>query len=114
MEEIENGKSVNGKSTYVNWVSGGGWMQRSNNSQNNPQHLGSGQNNQNAGVLQGQPQRNGSRAFWNVLENLFRKHEERIKNSKSHSLKEKDAQYLELAKNPERNEAKLREMVDEA
>ena len=39
-----------------------------------------------------------------------------IPNSKkvSNSLKSKDTQYLELAKNPEQNEAKLREMVEEA
>lgn len=86
LEEIKNGESVNGKSAYVNWVSGGGWMQTVNNSQNNLGNLGSGQNNQNAGVLQRQSQRNGSRAFWNVIENLFRQQE--VNNDKANfSLK---------------------------
>jgi hypothetical protein len=76
LEERKNGESVNGKSAYVNWVSDGGWMQNVNSSQNNLTNLGRGANNQNVGVLQRQSKRNGSRAFWNVLENLFRQQEQ--------------------------------------
>lgn len=72
LEEIKNGESANGKSAYVNWVSGGGWLQKVNNSKNNLTNLGRGSNNRNAGVLQRQSKRNGSRAFWNVIENLFK------------------------------------------
>ena len=39
---------------------------------------------------------------------------EHKRETKSFSLKKRDTEYLELAKNPEKNEAKLREMVEEA
>lgn len=71
LEEIENAENLNRKSAYANWVSGGGWMQKVNDSQNHFGNLGRRQNNQNAGVLQSQSKRNGSPAFWSVLENLF-------------------------------------------
>ncbi len=89
LEEIENGESNDGKSAYVNWVSGGGWMQKVNNSKNNLGNLGRGQNNQNAGVLQSQPQRNGSPAFWNVLKNLFGRQEQdgKLNKDRDYSLK---------------------------
>ena len=84
LEEEENGKGINGKSSFTQRVSKGSWMQNVNNSQNNLRNLGNGQNNQNVGVLQSQSQSNGSRAFWNVIENLFRESE-----VKSYSLKAK-------------------------
>ena len=71
LEEEENGESINGKPSFTQRVFEGSWMQNVNNSQNNLGNLGSGQNNRNVGVLQRESQRNGSRAFWNVLENLF-------------------------------------------
>lgn len=40
LEERKNGTSANGKSAYVNWVSGGGWLQKVNNSKNNLTNLG--------------------------------------------------------------------------
>lgn len=90
LEDEENGKSINGKPSFTQRVSKGSWMQNVNNSQNNLTNLGRGQNNRNAGVLQRQSQRNGSRAFWNVLENLFRKQEQdgSLNEDKSYSLKE--------------------------
>ena len=75
LEEIKNGESNDRKSAYVNWVSGGGWVQKVNNSTNNLGNVGGGQNNQNAGVLQRQSQRNGSPAFWNVLDYIFKESE---------------------------------------
>ena len=71
LEEEEYGESINGKSSFTQRVSKGNWVQNVNNSQNNLGNLGSGQNNRNVGVLQGQSQRNGSPAFWSVLKNLF-------------------------------------------
>lgn len=82
LEEVKNGKSNDGKSAYVSWVSGGGWMRQGNGIRNNISRLGSGQNNQNAGVLQGQPQGKPSPAFENVIRNLFKEPE-----VKSYSLK---------------------------
>lgn len=87
LEEIENGESNDGKSAYVSWVSGGGWMQKVNNSKNNLGNLGRGQNNQNAGVLQSQSKRNGSPAFWCVLENLFDIQSRRGINDRKNSIK---------------------------
>ena len=89
LEEEEYGKSINGKSSFTQRVSQGSWVQNVNNSQNNLGNLGSGQNNQNAGVLQRQSQRNGSRAFWNVIEDTFRKSE-----VKRYSLKGEDINKL--------------------
>ncbi len=71
LEEIENGESSVGKSSYVNWVSGGGWMQQGNGVRHSVSRVGSGQNNQNVGVLQRQPQGKPSGAFENVIRNLF-------------------------------------------
>ena len=67
-------------------------MQNVNGSQNNQANLGTRADNSNAGVLQGQSQRNGSGAFWNVIENLLKKQEsgERgLSGHKSFSLKDK-------------------------
>ena len=121
LEDEENGKSINGKPSFAQRVSQGSWMQNVNNNQNNLGNLGSGQNNQNVGILQGQSQRNGSPAFWSVLENLFSIQEETsnsvkegLNGSKNYSLKDIDKEYLELAKDPVKNEKRLRELVDEA
>ena len=76
LEEYENGESIDGKSAYVSWVSGGGWVQQSNSNKNNFQHVGAGQNNQNVRVLPGQSKSDGSPAFWNVIEHCFGKQAE--------------------------------------
>ncbi len=100
LEEIENGKSVNGKSAYVNWVSRGGWMRIVNSSQNNTGNLGGGGHNQNAGVLPGQSQRNGSPAFWNVIENLRRTEQKSysLKDNKGNTLTEAQSEYFKDSK----------------
>ncbi len=77
LEDEENGKSINGKPSFTQRVSEGSWMRNVNSSQNNPGNLGGGRHNQNAGVLPGQSQRNGSAAFWNVIENLRRTEQKR-------------------------------------
>jgi len=71
LEDEENGKSTDRKPSFTQRISEGSWMQNVDSSQNNLGNLGRGKNNQNAGVLQGQSKRNGSGAFWSVLENLF-------------------------------------------
>ncbi len=87
LEDEEDGKGINGKPSFAQRVSQGSWLQNVNSSQNNLRNLGGGRHNQNVGVLPRQSQRNGSRAFRNVLENLFRESEE-----KSYSLKRIDGQ----------------------
>lgn len=72
LEEIENGEGFVGKSAYVNWVSVSGWMQQTNGVQNSNTSR-RGASNQNAGVLQGQSQRIGSGALWNVVDDLLGK-----------------------------------------
>ena len=99
LEEIENGESVDGKSAYVNWVSGGGWMQKVNHSQNNLGNVGRGQNNKNAGVLQSQSRSNGSGAFWSVLENLFEIQENiNTKDSEGNTLSKEQQEYFKESK----------------
>ncbi len=71
LEVYKSGENTDGKSMYVDWVFGGGWMQKINSVQNNKRNLGRGRSNRDVRVLQGQSQSNGSRAFWNVIENLF-------------------------------------------
>ena len=78
LEDEENGKSINRKPSFTQRLSKGNWVQNVNNSQNNLRHMGDGRNNQNAEILQGQSQSNGSPAFRNVVENLFRKQEKSI------------------------------------
>ncbi len=78
MEEIENGESSVEKSSYVNWVSSSGWMQHTDDITNNVPLNKRGRSDRDARVLQGQSQGNPSRAFWNVLDNLFKKQGERI------------------------------------
>ncbi len=75
LEDEENVKSVDGKPSFAQRVSEGSWMQNVNDSQHNFRDLGRGRNNQNVGVLPGQSQRNGSRAFRSVVENIFGKAE---------------------------------------
>ncbi len=89
LEDEENGKSINGESSFTQRVSKGSWMQDVNSSQNNIRRMGSGGNNQNAGVLQRQSKRNGSPAFRNVIENLFREQEQSTTGNgkEQHSLK---------------------------
>ncbi|MCQ2440590.1 MAG: hypothetical protein MJ076_01675, partial [Clostridia bacterium] len=53
----------------------------------------------------------------NASNNSIPTQSENVKESFSldnESVRQKDAEYLELAKNPEENEARLRELVDEA
>ena len=81
LEVYENAENINEKSDYVSWVSGSGWLQQGNRYQNNLRNVARGQNNQNVGILQGQSQRNGSRAFQSVIENLLGKQLEIVSNS---------------------------------
>jgi len=76
LEDEEYGKSINGKPSFTQRVSKRDWVQNVNSSQDNLRHMGSGQNNQNAGVLSQQSKRNGSPAFRNVIEYCFRRQEE--------------------------------------
>ena len=108
LEEFENGKSANGKSAYVNWVFSGGWMRQGNGIRHNISRLGSGQNNQNAGVLQSQSQGKPSEAFENVIRNLFKIQKQR--GTKSYSLKDQD--YLKAVENGDTKTAQ--KMVDAA
>lgn len=87
LEEIENGESSVEKSSYVNWVSGGGWMQQTNGVQNSsPSQRGRGY--KNVGVLQGQSQSNAGGALWNVIDDLLGERGKVIPEPKvSHSLK---------------------------
>ena len=71
LEGEENGESINGEPSFTQRVSEGNWLFYGDYSQSNLRHLGRGQYNQNAGILSRQSQRNGSRAFRNVVENLF-------------------------------------------
>ena len=89
MEEIENGEGSVGKSAYVNWVSGGGWMQQTNGVRYSAASQ-RGTSGQNVGVLQGQSQSNTSGALWTVIDDLFGKQGEVIPDSKkaSNSLKD--------------------------
>ena len=107
LEVIGNGKSVNGKPNFVSRVSKGSWVQNINNNQNNIGNLGSGQNNQNVGILQGQSQSNGSRAFWNVLENLFKGQEQSVrfslKDSDGNTLTEAQQEYFKDSKVKDEN-----------
>ena len=72
LEEEGYGESTYGQSSFAQGVSEGNWLQNVDSGKNNIRHLGAGSNNQNVGVLQRQPKGNGSRAFRNVVENLFR------------------------------------------
>lgn len=92
VEVFENGESINQESSYAGWVSQGSWMQEVNSSQNNLGNMGSGQNNQNVRVLQRQSQGNGSRAFWNVIETLYKRQEQdgKLSKNKSYSLEESE------------------------
>lgn len=92
VEVFENGESINQESSYAGWVSQGSWMQEVNSSQNNLGNMGSGQNNQNVRVLQRQSQGNGSRAFWNVIETLYKRQEQdgELSKNKSYSLEESE------------------------
>lgn len=98
LEAYENGESNNGKPVQFNAIFGGGWMQQKNGVQNNIASMGSGQNNQNDRVLQGQSERNASRALWNVLDNLFGKQGEIVPDTENtkvkHSLKDSDGNTL--------------------
>lgn len=76
LEEKENGKSINGKSSFAQRISEGNWMPNVNGGRHNISRMGSGQNHKDAGILQGQPQGNPSRAFENVIRNLFEKQEQ--------------------------------------
>lgn len=72
LEETKNGESVDGKSAYVNWVSGGGWMQKVNGIENSigGMHTRNGGTG-NVAVLQGKSSTYGSQAFRNVIKNLI-------------------------------------------
>lgn len=72
LEDEKYGKSINGKPSFAQGVSEGNWMRHVNGGQNNLGNMGRGRNNRNAGVLQGQSRSYGSRAFRNVIENLFK------------------------------------------
>ena len=63
--------------------------------QNNLGNLGTRQNNQNAGILSRQPSRNGSRAFWSVIENIFARGEYvNSQTKRKHSYKDIDTRDL--------------------
>lgn len=85
LEDEENGKSANRESSFTERLFEGDWDSYVGNSQNNIQRVGTGTNGQDAGVLPRQPKCNASRAFWNVLENLFEIQESRL-NETYHSL----------------------------
>ena len=116
LEEIENGRSIVEVSEDINTLLSGDWLQEKHNLANNNAGLGGrGSNSGYASVLQGKSSKFiGSQAFRNVVKNLFDIQEkaDELNRSKSHSLK--DTEYLKLAKDPVKNEARLREMVDEA
>ena len=90
LEDVENGTSINGESSFAQRVSKGDWMQDVNGGTHNLSSLGARADNKDAGVLQRQSQRNGSPAFRNVIENLFKRQERggSINESKNFSLKE--------------------------
>lgn len=97
LEEIENGESSVEKSSYVNWVSGGGWMQQANGVQNSPPSQ-RGRSYKNVGVLQGQSQSNASGALWNVIDDLLGEQGEVIPEPKvSHSLKNNNDVFTDIA-----------------
>ena len=155
LEEIENGKSVDGKSEFVMRVLGSNWNSQKHNSSNSVRSVARGRNTGNASVLQRQSSANGSEAFRNVLQSVFGisnggrgdggtdvnfKLKSPVEETKDlislHNLRtedspgsfdlgetdevkfkfssEMDSEYLELAKNPEQNEARLRELVEDA
>ena len=71
LEDEKNGSSAYGKSGFTQRVSQGNWLRNVNGGKHNIQRMGTVANNRNAGVLQGQSQRNGSGAFRNVIKDLF-------------------------------------------
>ena len=123
VEEIENGRSIVEVSENINTLLSGDWLQEKHNLANNNAGLGGrGSNTGYATVLQGKSSKFiGSQAFRNVVKNILDIQEEAeasiekgLNRNKDYSLKEKDQEYLELAKDPKKNEARLRELVDEA
>ena len=123
LEEIENGRSIVEVSDDINTLLSGDWLQEKRNLANNNAGLGGrGSNTGYASVLQGESSKFiGSQAFRSVVKNILDIQEEAeasiekgLNGNKDYSLKAKDQEYLELAKDPEKNEARLRELVDEA
>ena len=71
IEVREYAQSNDGKPDLISRVSNSNWMPRERSIQNNVQRMGGGSDNRNVGVLQGQSRRKPSRAFRDVIENLF-------------------------------------------
>lgn len=93
LEAKENGKSDIGRTRSINRLLGGNWMQRQRNMANS--NAGSRKGRSSAGdvaVLQGKSsQFIGSKAFRNVIRNLFaiQERDGELNEGKRHSLKEK-------------------------
>ncbi len=82
LEAEENGKSANRESSFTERLFEGDWDSYVGNSQNNIQRVGTGTNGQDAGVLSGQSSKlDGDIAFRNVLENLFKIQEAKLKDA---------------------------------
>ena len=112
MEVMDSERSSVEKSRIVNELLEGNWVQQKHNmANNNAGPGGRGSNIGYASVLQGKSSKFiGSRAFRNVVKNIYDIQEQ--DGQSSYSLKNNE--YLELAKNPKQNEARLRALVDEA
>ena len=92
MEVYKNGESVIGRTRRINWLLGGNWMQRKHNVANS--NVGSREGRSGVGdvtVLQGKSsQFIGSKAFRNVIKNLFeiQGRDRGLNKRESHSLKD--------------------------
>lgn len=71
LEVGTNGESFNGKSSFADRVSKGNWLQYEHSMANSNGSLVRGSSNRDASILQRKSPTKGSRAFKNVVENLF-------------------------------------------
>ncbi len=71
LEMEKNGERLYGKSNFANRVLNGDWVFGDNGIAYSAEALERGGGNRNAGVLQGQPRREPTRAFKRVIENLL-------------------------------------------
>ncbi len=71
MEAYDNEEGIDGKPSAANQIHEGDWLQHGSDIRNNTGQLVRGGSDRNAGILQGQSKRKGSRAFGNVLKNIF-------------------------------------------
>ncbi len=115
MEDYEDGKSINGKPKALNAVSSGGWMQQSGVVQNHDGSLGGTRSSEDASILQGQSQSKPTRAFVNVVENLFRKQGEIAPDTANTKVKHsfKDSVYLSAIEKGDMETAQMSERFNE-